>query len=168
MAETKLLPEQARLLDLLRYDRATGSLIWIKNQGRAKAGSVAGTLDTQGYIVVKIDRTVFRAHRLIWKIVSGMDPHDEVDHIDGQPGNNRWENLRDCSRQQNMANSKLPSTNKSGLKGISWKKSSQKWQAKIKANSVWHHVGYFNDIGEASQAVIEKRRELHGDFARAR
>ena len=60
-----------------------------------------------------------RAHRVIWAMMTGRWPDDEIDHRDRDPANNRWENLREATHSLNMLNRDEPSTNTSGVKGVS-------------------------------------------------
>lgn len=72
-----------------------------------------------------------------------------LDHIDRKILNNRIENLREVSNSCNMRNTGNPSTNTSGVKGVCWNKSKNKWRAEIKINSRMTHLGYFTDFTEA-------------------
>ena len=89
-----------------------------------------------------------------------------IDHIDGNPLNNKVENLRESNRKQNSQNSKLRSDNKSGHKGVYWHKKSGKWRVVIKANGKRHYFGLYENKEEAIRVAIEARKKLHGEFGR--
>lgn len=89
-----------------------------------------------------------------------------IDHIDGNPSNNRKSNLRICTVSENGFNRGKPKNNTSGAKGVSWNKKSQKWCARIMSNGKDYIIGLFDTIKEASDAYDAKAIELHGEFAR--
>lgn len=105
----------------------------------------------RGYAAVNVGGGMLRAHRIIYAIVHGEMP-GEIDHIDGNPMNNRIENLRDVSHSVNMHNSKKSKDNTSGFPGVYWHSQHQKWYACIRADGRLIHIGYFDDFDEAVQA----------------
>src|SRR5437879_1070269 len=118
----KKLPSKEELDKLIRYEPDTGLLFWRKrtedlfvNRGGhtlkhtcAKwngrfADKEALTKMTLGYRCGRLNRDYVMAHRVIWKLMTGNDPI-QVDHIDGDRSNNRWENLRDVTASENRRN----------------------------------------------------------------
>lgn len=179
-APIKLLPAAEYLRAVLIYDRETGDLTWRRREGKTKSdigfnhrvgGKKAGTLTRRGYLQVgfRLDGKLiyFLAHRIIWKMMTGEDPPKQVDHIDGDRGNNRWENFRSASHGQNRQNAKLQRDNKSGVKGVSWDKYHQRWVAQIGVNGLNFRIGRYRDIEDAETAILAARADLHGEFARA-
>lgn len=168
------LPTQNRLNDLLAYDQFTGKLHWRSRRLTAfsdarscstwstrYAGKEAFTAKTsKGYRVGSIDGKLYRASRVIYKMMTGIDP-DKVDHVDGNPANDRWSNLRDVTNQQNARNMKKPSNNTSGTIGVCWAASKNKWEAKIKVDGKTKHLGRFTDINLAIAARKQGERD-HG------
>lgn len=167
MIEKSPLPSAERLNELLRYDPETGLLIRKVRRGSARAGDVVKFINASGHITLNVDGKPYLAHRVIWKMVTGQDPIDEIDHKDVNGSNNCWENLRESNRPQNMANVPTPSTNTSGVKNVTFRRANKKWHAKIKTNNKDNHIGYFDRLEDAAAAVAEARARLHGDFARA-
>jgi len=166
MPKFKPLPPLARVKELVRYDASNGKLFWLQSVARrVKAGDEAGSKDRYG-IRIKIDKAKYLAHRIIWLLVTEQDPEDNlVDHIDGNPYNNKSTNLRLASRHQNSCNRKKHSNNTSGLKGVSWHKAVKKWQAYISTENKRIFLGYFNSKEEAYAAYCEAAIRLHGEFA---
>jgi hypothetical protein len=70
------------------------------------------------YVVVGVDFVRYQEHRLIWKVVKGVEPPLYIDHIDGDRGNNRIENLRAATSSQNAFHGKVSSRNTSGIVGV--------------------------------------------------
>lgn len=103
-----------------------------------------------------------RLHRYVTNALPG----EEVDHKDGNKLNNTKENLRRCTKAQNMCNSVKYSTNKSGYKGVSFHKRSGKWQSTIMKNQKKIYIGLFDTPQEAAQAYDNKAKELFGEFAK--
>ena len=88
------------------------------------------------------------------------------DHINGDPLDNRIDNLREVTRSLNMCNSRIYKTNKVGIKGVRWHKQNKRWEVQIRFNKKMQYRGYFKALEEAAKAVAQKRQELHGEFAR--
>jgi len=140
-----------RLRQLLDYDPESGLFIW-KMSRRVKAGDVAGSLDTRGYVQITVDGKIYRAHRLAFLWMEGTMPPDQVDHINMTRTDNRWSNLRHAERWENLGNRPANSNSKSGIKGVHWDTRRGKWHAQIRSAGRKHHLGHFNTIEEA-QAV---------------
>jgi hypothetical protein len=87
-----------------------------------------------------------------------------VDHVSRDRADDRWVNLRVCSRSQNQYNRSIQSNNKAGFKGVFWNTQKQKWQAKIGHLRKQTHLGFFSSPEEASAAYVRAAKELHGDF----
>lgn len=167
-AKIKKLPSQTELKRLFNYDQGTGSITWrISPRAGMMAGAEAGTVGRSKYLTIGIDRRYYLAHRLIWKWMTGDDPSEFVDHIDGDKLNNRWVNLRGADNGQNKRNCPIYSNNMSGVKGVCWDASHKKWRAYISVGGVQLRLGRFKSIDEAALVVSEAREELHGEFARS-
>lgn len=105
----------------------------------------------------------FMMHRVIMGLT-----HDDprvVDHINHDQLDNRRENLRVCTKAENMCNTKLYSSNSSGYKGVSKMSGSSKWKATIFKNRKAYHLGMFDDPALAHAAYMEAATRLHGKFA---
>ena len=153
-----------RAAELLEYDPETGILSWRKSRPGVVAGSVAGTL-ADGYLQVQIDRIFYRAHRVCWLLHTGSWPSLLLDHINGQRSDNRWDNLREVSYQQNAFNRRACKNSKSGLIGVSPTKCGR-WQADIGHNGKIHHLGQFECVADAVAARCSAEKHYFGDFAR--
>lgn len=90
----------------------------------------------------------------------------EIDHIDGNPANNRIDNLRSATHAQNLANTKRRRDNTSGYKGVRLHKSSGLWNARIKAGDKVHSLGYFKTAELAGAAYADAAAKYFGQFAR--
>jgi hypothetical protein len=88
-----------------------------------------------------------------------------VDHINKNTLDNRIENLRFVTNQQNGFNRKVGKNNTSGIMGVEWSKQKNKWQAKIKFNYKTRHLGFFDDINDATIARLNGEKEYFGEFA---
>lgn len=137
------LPSKGYLDEILNYDPDTGLFYWKVQRSRNKAGDAAGMVASDGYIKIGIDGRQYGAHRLAYKIVTGNDPTDLIDHRDGNKANNKWENLREATARLNNANSKPRSNSRSGVRCVHYNKSTGKWVAKVT----------YKTIEEAEEAV---------------
>jgi len=153
-----------KVKELFDYNPNCGILRWkISLSNNVKAGDVAGTIGSQGYLRVAIDGKTYQNHRIIYLWWYGFLP-EFVDHIDTVKINNFISNLRECTISQNGWNSKISSDNTSGVKGVTWHKGSKKWQAQIQVNKKSLYLGVFNNIESAELIVKNKRSEIHGEF----
>lgn len=113
------------------------------------------------YVLTKINKVTVYLHRLITNAPRGL----EVDHINGNPLDNRRENLRICSRSENEQN-KVKRKGSSQYKGVFYAKREQRWIAKIQVNGRQTTLGYFKSEHDAARIYDAKARELFGAFAR--
>lgn len=146
------------------FEYKDGHLYWKKSKRYGWAGKKAGTI-CNGYVQVRINKKHTYAHRLIYMI-----HHDEmpiyIDHIDGNPLNNKIENLRKATGSQNSANSKVKCTNTSGYKGVSFRSDTKKWQAALTKNYKKISLGCYDTAEQAYQAYLEGSKKHFGEFAR--
>lgn len=166
----KPLPSAEVLRTLLDYDVETGSLIWRPRSPdlftgskyspeRAAAvwnGIMAGkpalaSVTANGYGHGAIYGQSFLAHRVIWKMVTGEEPED-IDHINGDRTDNRFANLRSCSRIDNLRNRGLSRNNKSGHHGVWQEAKSGKWCAQIEHDGKVDWLGSFDTKDAAVMA----------------
>lgn len=156
---------QKRLKELLCYDPGTGVFTnLISRSPSAVAGAVAGWIDIHnGYIQIQIDGRNYPSHRLAWLYVYGEFPIHEIDHTNGKRDDNRIVNLRAVTSSENSKNSKIRSTNTSGITGVSWCKNSNKWMVQISDNKKQINLGRFSDKFEAicARKSAENRLGYH-------
>jgi hypothetical protein len=154
-----------RIVELFDYDAEAGELVCRVHRGpRARAGQHLRTLNKQGRVLVQIDGKRYYVHRLIWFYFYRQWPA-ELDHIDRNPKNNRIENLRSATRQQNIANTSLIKSTTSGRKGVQRHRSTGKWIVRIGYGYKRLYLGLFSDLERAQQAYVDKAKELFGEFA---
>lgn len=86
------------------------------------------------------------------KLITNTGPETLIDHINQNKLDNRRKNLRTSNHSKNALNSKTPTRNTSGHKGIVWNKKDQRWTARITINKKRIHLGNYKTIEEAIQA----------------
>ena len=175
----------AEVSRLLRYDPETGKLFWLPRGAewftdgyRSAAGNCANwnakhagmeaftAVNKGGYKIGSVEGSLYRAHRVIWLLHTGDWPDDEIDHIDGNPANNRWANLRAATGSQNHRNIRAHRDASSVYLGVSWYKPYGKWKAQIMACGRNKCIGYFADEEDAARAYDAAALIHHGAFAR--
>ena len=158
-------PTAERVTELFDYDAETGALRWRVSKQGLKVGKVAGTVHKLGYVYVSADNYRTLAHRLAWVHVYGVWPSGVIDHINGDPSDNRLCNLRDVSRQVNQQNmrSAMCSNLSTGLLGACYCKRRHKFVSGIKDPSTGKrlNLGAFDTAEEAHQAYLSAKRRLH-------
>lgn len=93
-------------------------------------------------------------------------PNDKlVDHINGNTLDNRKENLRLCSYEENSRNTRLYSTNTSGFRGVQWSKGDRRWKVRITVKFKRIYLGVYKNILDAARAYDEAAKKYHGEFA---
>jgi hypothetical protein len=156
----------SRLRELLTYDSETGEFRWIVRRNGTKSGVAAGHKTARGYVHLRVESRLYKAHRLAWLYVHGEWPRDQIDHINGVYDDNRIANLREANSSQNKRNTGPYRNNLSGIKGVSWRPRDSRWQAEIRVNGRRHYLGYFKTSEEASAAYAAAAAAMHGEFAR--
>jgi hypothetical protein len=114
-----------------------------------------------GYLQVGICGKLKIVHRLIFVYMEGVEPEEDVDHINGDRSDNRWENLRKVSRRENLRNAGLRTDNNSGVIGVCFSKSHNKWIANISSDSKRINIGNFDTKEEAIKAREEYEKLLN-------
>ena len=173
------MPSVETLNQLFHADFVNGMLYWKRRDVSAfKTEKAANTWNTRfaGKEALKgKDKTgrkrgtIFcvhaSAHRVLWKMAYGTEP-ELIDHINGDPSDNRIENLRCATPAQNSANSSRSIANRSGCCGVSWSKQKRKWWVKIRRE----FIGLYDDLDEAVRArkEAERHRGFHPNHGRDR
>lgn len=155
---------QERLKSLLQYNQDTGEFTWLVSAGRVMAGKKAGCLIRDGYINIRVDSIIYRAHRLAWFYITGSWPQNDIDHINGVRNDNRLCNLRPATRSQNLANMRLTAKNTSGFKGASFFPRLGCWKSRIRHKGKQITIGYFATPEEAHAAYCAEATKLNGEF----
>lgn len=153
---------QDDLKKCLKYEIKTGEFKWIiRISKKVKVGDTAGTFDKKGYCRIAIKGIRYQAHRLAWLYIYGHFPKEYIDHIDGNPRNNRIENLRECTLAENSQNIRAHIDAFSKYVGVSWYKRYGKWRAKIQLNGKEKCLGYFDTEDQAFNAYKKEKSKLH-------
>lgn len=119
------------------------------------------TIDKDGYAITNNKGKRLSLHRYLLE----PKPNIDVDHIDHNRLNNRRENIRLCTRQQNIFNISNRCDNSSGCKGVSWLKSSNKWRAVITISGETKHLGVYTNLEDAIKARKKAEKKYFKEFS---
>lgn len=163
MTKAKEMPPVELLRELFYYNPETGEVRWKTRPKRAPkdiVGSIAGTITTTGRRQVRVNGRYYQVHRIAYIIYNGevLQPHEEIDHINRNPLDNRITNLRKVDRSGNLHNRGLLRTNRSGVTGVCYDNERGKWLAHFRKK----HLGRYNTLEEAVAA--RKQAETDNDI----
>lgn len=150
-----------QLTNFLDYNPITGVFIWkVRPSNRVQVGDAAGNISVYGYVEIRIDGILYKAHRLAWFYVYKEWPKNEIDHINGDRSDNSITNLRDVSHSVNQRNLAIPKNNTSGCRGVNWCQNTATWRTRIKVNGDTIELGHFYCYNKA----VEVRREAEEKY----
>lgn len=112
-------------------------------------------------------RNVKGGHSRLHRLIMDAPDHLEVDHINGNGLDNRRQNLRLATKNQNQHNRRTNRSSASGIKGVHLRPSGG-WSAYISKNGRRMHLGTYNTSEEAHAAYCEASKRLHGPYGRAK
>ncbi len=159
------------LLSVLQYNPETGKFIWIKSLSkRVRVGSEAGSISKDGYIDIRLNKSLYKAHKLAFFIMEGRWPDKEIDHEDRNKRNNKWCNLRESNHSENNCNKDIRTDNKSGVPGVFFESDRNRYLAFVTKDRKRYNKCFSISIhGEkayelAVNWVTSERKRLHGNF----
>jgi hypothetical protein len=148
------------LKQVLSYDKNTGEFTWTDKAPTKVKNKPAIAKDKLGYVCLKIKGKMYKAHRLAWAFVYGYLPEQHIDHINGNPSDNRIVNLREATRSLNLQNLRKPrSDNQVGLLGVC--KNGNNWRAEIRVDGKKINLGTYPCPEQAHAAYINAKRKHH-------
>lgn len=152
----------SKVRELFDYNPDTGLLTRrVTVAPNALAGAVAGKPNTAGHITVCIHARMYTVHRVAWLWMTGEWPNLEIDHINQNKADNRWSNLRQASRSQNLMN--RGHKRKTDLpRGVS--RAGRRYQAQIRNGGKFKHIGMFGCPTAAHIAWLKEARLRDRDF----
>lgn len=160
--------------EIVEYSPETGEMVlkyrernWFISDATHKrwnsrfAGKIAGSISHYGYRTFGAFGMTYQVSRVAWLFIHGKWPDHDIDHIDGDRTNNKIENLREATRQENNRN-QYKTRGDVPLKGVS--KYKHKYRAHIAIDQKQIHLGYFDDIESAHAAYKKAAQEYFGEF----
>ena len=170
--------DEAKLLEVMRdrFEYRDGAFFYTKQVSpRVQIGQSAGTTNRRGYWRIWMSHPAiggskrFKRCRLVWLWHHGAFPRNQIDHINGDTGDDRIENLRDVVQVENMRNAKLYKRNKTGLPGVRWREDRQKYYAYIGVKGNLINLGLFDNLLDAARArkSAENRYGFHENHGRS-
>ena len=157
-----------RLKEVLAYNPDTGIFIWQEAIAVCiEVGTVAGCYDADGYILIRVFNKMYKAHRLAFAFMTDtfLDAELDVDHINRNPSDNRWINLRAATRSQNQQN-KVCGDSTLNIKGLCYTGDGRYIKATITTSGIITSKQFaLDDILGASNWIDNQRDLQHGEYA---
>jgi hypothetical protein len=162
------------LKKIVHYDAFSGHFFWLPTSAAAKRKRgkpskcgliVAGNKTSRGYRDIMILGKSYKEHRLAWLYVTGKWPKDQIDHINRNREDNRFENIREATNSQNKANTGRYKNSSGKYKGVSYREKLNKWCARIQVDKNRKWLGAFNTEQEARDAYNAAAKIIFGEFA---
>lgn len=168
------------LRELIELDLETGNMLWRARRpdhfvgsdlrsaehicnnwnGRNANTPALASVDGSGHLTGRIFGKLVYAHRVVFAMKTGHWPVHSIDHINGDPSDNRWENLRDVPHIENLRNQVTRKNNTTGVNGVSFNKRLGKWMAHICVKGKYTHLGFFL----AKEAAVSARQLANIEF----
>lgn len=150
----KQLPTREEILWYLKYDKDRGVLIWQNHHFRSVAtrfiGKEAGIV-RDGHKQFSMNNRLLLIHRVIW-FIEKNEWANFIDHIDGNPANNKISNLRNVDNRVNQQNRVKHRAGK--LVGATYHKRNDRWMSRIVINKKIKYLGCYLTEVEAHQAYL--------------
>ena len=163
MAKPNSIPSKEILHSLFAYK--DGELYWkVKPAQRVNIGDIAGSISA-GYKQVFIKSKPYKSHRIIFMMQHGY-VSDQIDHIDGNPLNNKIKNLRAVTNSQNQLNRKISKNSKTGYKGVCVHSQTGKYIVRVSVYGKDKYFGIYEDLELAGLVAEMARKKYHGEYAR--
>jgi hypothetical protein len=157
-----VLPTYQWLEEYLQVNRDMASgLMWRRDYRHIKAGTMAGSINTNGYYQVRIKSKLYLTHRIVYCLLHKQDPGDQI--IDHRINKQDHLSIRIATYSQNSFYSKKQEGTTSKYKGVCWDRN--KWRAKISYQRKVYNLGRFETEEEAALAYDKKALELDPLFA---
>lgn len=154
---------QARLKELFDYD-PSGALVKKARRRGNIVGVAAGSKSTT-YINVMVDGRRYLLHRLVFLFHNGHTPQ-QVDHVNGDPNDNRIENLRAATAAENARNRKIRANSGTGVKNVHYDRRKRKYVVRLKVDGKNRRFGMYAALEDAATVARVLRERHHGEFAR--
>lgn len=157
---------QELLKKVVTYDPETGYFHLNKYRGRRSC-----SFSPDGYVRVSVYRQKRFAHRLAFLYMTGKWPPIgiHVDHVNGNPSDNRWVNLRLLTPKENQACKRLPSADRagrgaSGISGVYWDGRKSRWYVQIRRRNKVHYGGYHERLEDAEADALAIKERLKAEL----
>lgn len=151
----------SELKECLAYDPDTGNLWWKISRRGASRSKPAGGWSAGGYWKVTVRRKAYAAHNIAWAIYHGEWPNLLIDHINGNPQDNRIYNLRLATQSQNCMNRAKAKGRSSKYMGVFREKNGRPWRARIRVEGRIISLGRYDKEEDARDAYRDAKIKYH-------
>lgn len=149
-----------KLKEYLWLDQHSGRFYWIKKVRGRPLWSKAGGLDAHGYGQLNFGGNVYKEHRLVWLYMTGEWPNAQIDHMNHDRRDNRFQNLRVVDNAGNHLNRPMQRNNKTGFVGVHKNKKTGIYESYITKDGKRIRLGRFRNLDDAVDARRKANAEL--------
>lgn len=152
--------QHKRIKEALKYNPDTGVFTSRYNSGLY----IKGSFNDKGYLIICVNGRRYQAHKLAWFYMTGKWSRKNIDHINGNPADNRFSNLRREATPDNSHNLMLSKFNASGARCVHFAKSDKKWVATVQHLGQPYYLGRYSERSKAIKAVNQFLKRFSNDF----
>ena len=132
MPQRKPLPPAQTLWELFDYKPLTGELVRKRYASAGQDRRKTSGRKANRYLTAWVCNRPYSYHRVVWKWVHGVEPGEELDHINRDGHDNRIWNLREVTREENLANRRTDWHRRDDAKGYRWVEERRRWRVQVR------------------------------------
>jgi hypothetical protein len=157
------------LSQVFSYNPETGVMLrhanFLRQKRNASGEKVCAGKIRYGHLRLSHKGKQLLVHRVAFLLMTRRWPTGVVDHINGKTDDNRWVNLRECTKAENTRHQKVSKRSSSGYRGVHFVKGQNRWRAVIGVGWKSIYLGQFENIEDAVAARQAASIRFHGAFS---
>ena len=147
-------PTVEQITALFAYDPGLGRILWrVSRSPRIKVGQEAGSVTKNGHKIVWLNGRHYQVAHIVWVLLTGQWPVNEIYHRNGDPSDNRFEHLEDITRKELCRRAASSREMKPGRSGVPLVTAlGKRWTARARIGAKNIYLGVFETVPDAVAA----------------